>query len=417
MSRTTTLASRAIASGAAVLALWCGGPRAAGAQQLGREVVEQLQALMQDKAARTPRQAKISSQLLYAARQRGGATIAAAVPTLRVEVVTDASERVLVDLTATVTPALLGAVAAAGGTVVNSFPQYRAVRAWLPLDQLEAIADLAEVTTVRPADQALNNKLTTSEGDVAHRADQARTAFGVTGAGVKVGVLSNSVDNLATVQASGDVGAVTVLPGQSGIGTCGGPPCSGEGTALLELVSDLAPGASLFFATANNGQASFASNIQALRTAGCDIIVDDVIYFAEPVFQDGIVAQAVNTVTASGALYFSSAGNAGNKNDGTSGVWEGDFVDSGVTLTVSGTPVGAIHDFGGATLSNVITVDSSVFLLQWSDPSGASANDYDLYLLNAAQTTIVAASTNTQNGSQDPFEIIPSSGSTTPIVG
>ena len=48
---------------------------------------------MQDKAARTPRQAKISSQLLYAARQRHGARIADPVATLRVEVVTDASQR------------------------------------------------------------------------------------------------------------------------------------------------------------------------------------------------------------------------------------------------------------------------------------------------------------------------------------
>jgi hypothetical protein len=77
------------------------------------------------------------------------------------------------------------------------------------------------------------------------------------------------------------------------------------------------------------GDADFANNIRALRKAGCDIIVDDIIYFREPVFQDGIIAQAVNDVTASGALYFSSAGNEGNKNDGTSGVWEGNFVDGG----------------------------------------------------------------------------------------
>ncbi len=40
-------------------------------------------------------------------------------------------------------------------------------------------------------------------------------------------------------------------------------------------------------------------------------------YPGEGVFQDDVVAQAVNTVTAAGALYFSSAGNAGNLNDGT----------------------------------------------------------------------------------------------------
>ena len=233
-------------------------------------------------------------------------------------------------MTATVTPALLGAIAAAGGTVVNSFPQYRAVRAWLPLDQLEAIADLPEVTTIRPADQALNNKLTTSEGDVAHRADrpdrvrrhrrrgQGRCALGQRG---------QPGDGAGLRRRRRGDGARRPERDRH----LRRPPLLGEGTALLELVSDLAPGASLFFATGNGGQASFASNILALRAAGCDVIVDDLIYFAEPVFQDGIIAQAVNTVSASGALYFSSAGNEGNKNDGTSGVWEGDFLDSGNT--------------------------------------------------------------------------------------
>src|SRR5499427_6782034 len=165
----------------------------------------------------------------------------------------------------------------------------------------------------------------------AQRAFSARDAFNVDGTGIKIGVLSNGVTNLAQSQALGDLGPVTVLPGQAGSGD--------EGTAMLEIIHDLAPGAQLYFATANSGIAGFAQNIRDLRTAGCDIIVDDVFYFVETPFQDGqpaptntnggVVIQAVNDVTASGALYFSSAGNSGNLNDGTSGVWEGNFVDGG----------------------------------------------------------------------------------------
>ena len=157
---------------------------------------------------------------------------------------------------------------------------------------------------------------------------------------MKIGVLSDSNDFLEDSIAKGELPAdVTTLPGQDG------RPGSGEGTAMLEIVHDLAPGAKLFFATAFASATSFADNIRALRAAGCDIIVDDIIYFSESPFQDGEIAKAVEDVTADGALYFSSAGNSGNANDGTSGVWEGDFKKAKSTIgALAG--LGDVHDFG-----------------------------------------------------------------------
>src|SRR5262249_19520074 len=156
-----------------------------------------------------------------------------------------------------------------------------------------------------------------------------------------------------------------VLPGQASSGT-------DEGTAMMEIVHDLAPGAKLYFATANNSQANFANNIIALRAAGCDIIVDDVTYFAEGAFQDGTVAQAVNTVVANGAMYFSSAGNSGNLTNGTSGTWEGDYLDAGpVGPPISGVEPARYHNFRTAAspqLFNVLTATSSIITLKWSDP-------------------------------------------------
>src|SRR5947207_14994894 len=121
---------------------------------------------------------------------------------------------------------------------------------------------------------------------------------------------------------------------------------------MLEIVNDLAPGAQLYFATANGGPANFANNIQQLQATGCNIIVDDILDVNESPFQATIVAQAVNNVTANGVLYFSAADNSGNKDSGTSGTWEGDFSDGG--QTISTLEAGRIQSFGGGTNYNTV---------------------------------------------------------------
>jgi hypothetical protein len=369
----------------------------ARAQPAGRSALElQIGALRAEKRARTPAQRKLGSQLVYEARMRRGLPIAPGIERLRTELDVDAQGRALVDIRGEVDEALERRIEAEGGVVLAALPAYRSLRARLPLDEVERLAELDQIDRIRPADLAITHKIDTSEGDTAHFADAARAAFGVDGSGVTVGVLSDGVAALADLQASGDLPAdVTVLPGQAGSGS--------EGTAMLEIVHDLAPGASLMFATAFISQASFAANILALRAAGADIIVDDVAYLAEAVFQDDDVAASVDAVTSGGALYFSSAGNSGNLDHGTAGVWEGDFQANG---SFEGDPV---HDFGGAT-ANEITRDSPfAFTLHWSDPTGASSNDYDLYLTDSEGTEVLAASTDVQAGAGDPFEIIHSS--------
>ena len=140
---------------------------------------------------------------------------------------------------------------------------------------------------------------------------------------------------------------------------------------------------------------------------GADVIVDDIGYLLAPAFQDGFIAQAVSTVTANGCYYFSSAGNGGSLYHGTSGVWEGDF-DAGPAFVLNGVNIGVAHDFGGGVSGNRIVKDSTFpIILQWADPWGASQNDYDLFLLDA-NNNVVAASTDTQDGSagSDPIEYI-----------
>jgi hypothetical protein len=361
------------------------------------ELASQIAALQREKAGRSEAQRKLSSRLVYEARMRRGVPVALGIQRLHTGVEVDRYGRVLLEIYGDVGEELLGEVERLGGEVVASLAARGQVRARVALDRVEQLAELAGVQRIQPADRAYTRKMDTSEGDVAHRAIDLRSAFGIDGTGVSVGVLSDGVSSLESIQDSGDLPlAVSVLPGQAGSGD--------EGTAMLEIIHDLAPGADLLFATAFSGQGWFADNIVALREAGADVIVDDVGYFAEAVFQDDDVAAAVDQVTASGALYFSSAGNGGNLNDDTSGVWEGDFVAG---PDVNGSPA---HDYGGDIL-NEITIDSPfVFTLHWSDPLGGSANDYDLLLTNKPATVIFSASTDIQAGAGDPFEIIGSGG-------
>ena len=368
--------------------------------------------ILTKKALRTPAERKVSSRLLEARRQRGDPPK----PKVDAEMRDD---RLMVDIRADVTPEVLARIRALGGKILDREPRFRSIRARLTPEAAVALAELDAVQTIRPADEgrtrqekdtgsalrAAANKVNTSEGDTAHRAASARTTYGVDGTGVGIGVISDGVRTLAERQASGDLpGRVTVLAGQAGSGD--------EGTAILEIVHDLAPGAELYFATGFGGQARFAANIEALCDAGANVIVDDIGYVHEAVFQDDLIAQGVNAAVADGCYFFSAAGNDGNLNDSTSGVWEGDY-DAGTALTLNGENVGVRHEFESGVEENTLASGSFGFrglwddliVLQWADPWGASANDYDLFLVDA-EGNVVESSTDTQDGSQDPIESI-----------
>ncbi|MCB1629584.1 MAG: S8 family serine peptidase, partial [Xanthomonadales bacterium] len=232
--------------------------------------------------------------------------------------------------------------------------------------------------------------------------DVARSQYAVDGTGVTACAISDSVDELAQLQATGELpGDVFVLPGQAGVGTS-------EGTALLEIIHDLAPGASLGFARAGPNAAVMAANIRALRLAGCDVIIDDAYFLTEPVFQPGVIGQAIDDVVADGAIYVTAAGNFFNLDAGLSGVWEGLFTATALPPLLVGAGIAA-HDFGGTAMTRVTTDGACCrfpFSLQWANPSGQAADDLDLFLLSPGLTAVLDASTTVQDGDDDALEIL-----------
>src|SRR5258706_7612186 len=293
----------------------------------------------------------------------------------------------------------------------------RIVSGQLPVS---AIADAAGLRSLRFAREAMATThagSVTSQGDTSMRSGAARSTFGVDGAGVKVGVLSDSFNckkQAAGDVSSGDLSSVNVLQDETGGGSG-----TGAGGARLETAHAVAPGAALAFASAFNGWVSFAANIQALQAAGARVIVDDVVYFDEPMFQDGPIAQAVDSVVAAGAAYFSAAGNEARQSydkafkAGTSFAQDAFLaLNNDPTLRFWG---GIAHNFAssGTDVFQSVTIPAGktvTISLQWDSlffsVSGApgSQNDLDIYLLNSSNR--VVASSATINVGHDAVEVL-----------
>jgi hypothetical protein len=290
----------------------------------------------------------------------------------------------------------------------------RVISGLVPVQKIPELENLSTLQFVQPALKPFNNSGSVqSEGDKAQYSDIARRVAGVDGLGVKIGVLSDSYDNrngAAKGISTGDLPGignpenhpkpVQVLSDNKSGGT-------DEGRAMLEIIHDVAPGAELAFHTANNGQADFANGIRRLADAGCKVIVDDVIYFAEPFFQDGIIAQAVDEVKKKGVAYFSSAGNSSRRS------YESDYRAS--TVEPVGAGNGTAHNFSDPDstpryLQPVFIPKGGTFIasLQWDESffsaSGVgSRSDLDIYLLNNTGQIVAVGGNNNLNA--DPVEV------------
>jgi hypothetical protein len=308
----------------------------------------------------------------------------------------------------------------------QSFAFGRVISGVIPISELGNAAALSSLRLVRPVYQPITNVgLVTSQGDVAQRSSNARSIYpGVDGTGITVGVLSDSYNNRGGASAdvaSGDLpSGVIVLQDLASGGT-------DEGRAMLQIVSDVAPGAKLAFNTALvGGQAGFANGIKNLAKpvanggAGASVIVDDVFYFAEPYFQDGIVTQAVDQVAANGVAYFSSAGNQARRS------YESAFVP-GSSATVGGQNY-TFQDFDPSEVVNnfqAITINGAFAPgLQWDQPFASasttgvgSQNDLDMFLFASPSfTSTIYASSTSNNLNADPFEIFGVTGTATAYV-
>jgi hypothetical protein len=107
------------------------------------------------KHPRTKAEERMESRLLQAIeREKRGEAVRAGD---RLGLDVDEMGRVLLDVRADVTEALIHAIEEAGGIVVSRFPKYESVRARLRLSALATIAERDDVKFIRAADRAATN--------------------------------------------------------------------------------------------------------------------------------------------------------------------------------------------------------------------------------------------------------------------
>jgi hypothetical protein len=285
--------------------------------------------------------------------------------------------------------------------------------------QLERVAKLPGVRSVLLAPKPFTRVgKVTSQAAVVHRTDELN-AQGFSGSGISIGVLSDSFNgsNSPFVTPAEDI-ASGDLPGP------GNPEGNttpivvledfydsfntiDEGRAMMQLIHDLAPKAKLSYATAFVSDVGFANNIIALHTNPqtlCDVIVDDVGYINEPMFSDGVIAQAIDQVTtvpnSAGrtASFFSAAGNSGSSGYDSEFRYVADSTARARgghgNLKLNQVPKrltdGGFHNFrsdgGGIAIAQQFgrsgSSDFSTLIFQWNDPfdSGAVTTDYNVLI-------------------------------------
>ena len=296
----------------------------------------------------------------------------------------------------------------------NNYRGHGIIEAAVNLDDAARIAQTSGVgSVILQLKPVLNAGQSIAQGVNQHRVNRINKGYNpaapkdITGAGISVGVMSDSfdaspttTDRAAADTAADELPSVVVLKDL----TFTDQPTD-EGRGMCQIVHDVAPAAKIGFATAFGGNVDFANNIRAL--AGLpgytkdpsvqqgfkgDVVCDDVSYLDEPMFSDGVIAQAVNDVVNAGVTYASSAAN----NWGTDGyasvfrpVANGTGVTAATNSALAGTNIdltgvdpalyaGGFHNFnpnpGSLDVAQTINTGSDApFVLEWNDPYDVSA--------------------------------------------
>jgi hypothetical protein len=229
------------------------------------------------------------------------------------------------------------------------------------------------------------------------------TTLPTTGAGVMVGVMSDSFNNQGGAAQDEMDGA---LPPAANVLVLKDYPSGGtdEGRAMMQVVHDIAPGSNLAFYSATISEQDFANGIIALANAGCKVICDDYAWPDEPFFETGVVANAIQQVEEQGVIFVTCAGNQ------AASAYQSSWNSTNVTYDYYGQTLSGANTLNFGTGANpnpvqTITVGNgaSALIVQWNQPYGSiTSGTTNLAVVVFSNGSYVGTYDNTNDATPEP---------------
>ncbi|MCK4681701.1 PKD domain-containing protein, partial [Candidatus Bipolaricaulota bacterium] len=257
------------------------------------------------------------------------------------------------------------------------------IKVSVPLSQLSTIvSQLGGISFIRPPYTPYTLAIT-GEGIAAIGADAFHVA-GITGSGVKVAIIDLGFAGLSQAQGRGDIPYSVQQHDLTGTGLTSGIT---HGTAIAEIVHEIAPGAQLHLIKIAD-EVDLDLAVTYCLNNGIDIINHSLGWYNTNFYDGtGTVAEIAKRSIAGGILWLNAAGNEAQSH------WEGTFSDSNSDT------------WNDQSLTFSATSGSQVILyMTWNNWPQASS-DYDLYLYDPS-SNLVASSTKHQTGTEEPTESI-----------
>jgi hypothetical protein len=265
---------------------------------------------------------------------------------------------------------------------------YGLLQVSLPLSGLLDLANNAGVRFIRQPYQSVPDVI--GEGASLINAPQWQAA-GYTGSGVKIGVIDQGFSGYQALQSQGE------FPGSFywwDAPSMYWPGTLNHGAACAEIIYDIAPGATYYFAVYSS-DVEFGNAVDWMIAQDVDIISLSWSWpGVGPGNGTGPIGQIVDRAYNAGILWAQAAGNYAQEH------WNGPWVDTDGDQYLDFRTSPTVDEGNTIWLTSGDEIDCR---LNWNDTWGASANDYDLYFYDSSYV-LVASSTKYQDGDGDPFE-------------